>query len=103
MIDEVQGIFRNFDFDVAVIVDLGIAIRERPSAYRDLVSFPFDPHVAFYIMPTDEVEKNVISNRGGHYIYWIKDPVRAARTATKHYRQFPEWRDRWEIVDHLLR
>src|SRR3546814_525185 len=68
-IDEVQGIFKNFEFDAAIIVDLGIAIRERPHKYCDKISFPFEEFVSFYVIGVGDVRSNVISNRGGSYIY----------------------------------
>jgi hypothetical protein len=102
MIDEVQGIFGNYDFDVAVIVDLGIAIRERPEKYNDRSSYPYSDSIGFFVLPRDVVIANVITNAGGKYIYGLKGQQLIQRTRRQFFRELPQWENRWDILVDML-
>jgi hypothetical protein len=94
----VQGIFKNLDFDVALIVDLGIAIVDRPPKYAASAACPYQPPIDFYVLSRDQVRDNAIVNRAGHFIYGFKDPSRSERIRTQHYRGLPGHRNRWDIL-----
>jgi hypothetical protein len=98
MIDEVQGIFSNYDFDIAVIVDLGIAIRERPEKYNDKSSYPYSESIGFFVLPRDVVIANTI----GKYIYGLKNQQLIQRTRRQFFRELPRWENRWDLLVDML-
>ena len=100
-LDYYSGMFRNFDFDAAVIVDLGVCIRER---HQYNGKHPCSPYVGFFVFPRSVVEANVYRKSHALGLYAKKDRVRNARPSRNgyHFRDFHLHESRFDIIASLL-
>jgi hypothetical protein len=73
-LDWVSAIFKDLNFDLALIVDLGIAIQDRPVQYRDVRLYPYSPSVDFYVVPRDVIEANARRRSGFGLGFYARKP-----------------------------
>ena len=100
-LDYYSGIFKNFEFDAAVIVDLGVCIRER---HRHNGKYPHSDYIGFFIFPRQVVEVGVYRGSRDYGLYAKKDPVANVRPSRNGYRfaEFHQYRDRFDIIGNLV-
>lgn len=97
-LDEVQGIFKNLAFDLAIIVDIGVAIVDRPVTYSASLEYPYQPFIDFYLLTRDDVRTNAIVNKAGAFIYGLKDLRRSSLSKMQHFRGLPDHKNRWDLL-----
>lgn len=104
--EHVQGSFKNFDFDIAIVIDVGIVTKQRPKDYLKFSKYPYNSTVKYYIFPQNIVERNVykVPSSDWWFLFAYKDDqINRSSNRVDIYREFHDFYNRFEIItDSLL-
>lgn len=101
-LDWVSGMFGNFDFDIALIVDVACPIRQR-HIYSDRAKYPYNECVQFYVFPRAVVEANAYRKSMKYGLYALKNrKLNEAKTAKLRFDRFHDYHAAFEHLTNAI-
>jgi len=103
----IQGIYKNMEFDISIIVDIGSAIKRRPEKYSNTEKYPLDNAPSIFVFSQNDIARNLFYNKNSpnvNFVFAKKNKEAHAISVEKGlYKDFYLHKNRSDIVNQCIK